>query len=69
MFSEMSYVWLGDYSVSIKEGKHCSTPGGEYVELEHGTQYSVTVQNNIFIKCELEMSIDGHHMGKTFSYV
>ena len=56
-------VSLGAYNVSIKEGKHCHTATGEYVELEHGQQYTVSVNNNGAMRCELDLAIDGKDMG------
>ena len=48
-------VYLDGYKVEIKEGKHVSTPDGEYVELGHGQQYKVSVDNGNSQDCELEI--------------
>jgi hypothetical protein len=51
---------LHDYSVSIPEGR--SSNDG-YVQLEHGTFYSISLDNSGPHPCDAEVSIDGGPVG------
>ena len=51
---------LHDYSVSIPEGR---SSGDGYVQLEHGTVYTISLSNSGPHPCDAELSIDGGPVG------
>lgn len=51
---------LHDYSVSIPEGR---SSGDGYVQLEHGTVYTISLGNSGLHPCDAEVSIDGGPVG------
>jgi hypothetical protein len=50
------------FDVAIKEAGPVIE--GAYVTLQHGQQYTVSLTNQNVTPCEVDMTIDGQHMGK-----
>lgn len=57
-------ISLAGYGLEIKEGKHVSTPQGEFVELNHGQEYSLDIINFNTHRCRFNLNIDGYDQGK-----
>lgn len=48
------------FSVRIPEGKEVSD---QYVEMVHGTTYSIIMRNDRHVDCDAVVTIDGQHVG------
>lgn len=53
-------MYANDFSVRIPEGNE--TPGG-YVEMQHGTQYTLVLRNNRNARCDAKVEVDGKMLG------
>lgn len=53
-------MYLNDFSLRVPEGKEL--PGG-YVELEHDTQYTLSIKNNRSVRARAEVFVDGKSLG------
>lgn len=53
-------MYLNQFSVRVPEGNEKSSG---YVELEHGTQYTIMLRNNRSVRCDAEVKVDGKHIG------
>lgn len=51
---------LNGFGVTVPQGKE--TPEG-YVELEHGTKYTLALKNTRSVRCDARVEIDGKHVG------
>ena len=58
------FCWHG-YEVSVIEGRHVSINGENYVELTHGTKYTLHVENRNNHACRFQLKIDGNSQGKS----
>lgn len=54
-------MYLNRYSLRIPEGKE-RTSG--YVEIDHGTQYTLVLKNDRDVDCDAEVKIDGKCIGE-----
>lgn len=53
-------MYLNDFSVRIPEGVE-RTSG--YVEMTHGSHYTINLRNNNDVRCDAVVSVDGKHVG------
>ena len=53
-------MYLNDFSLVIPQGRE--RPGG-YVEIEHGTQYTLRLRNNHGVNCDARVEVDGKEVG------
>lgn len=51
---------LGSFALNVSEGREVE---GGYVEIAHGTVYSVELVNNTYVETDVELKIDGKTIG------